>query len=55
MNYKLPFIVVSGSKVPLSSVSSIIHESFRLFQKPVNYDEIVEAIHDAVMINSNSE
>ncbi len=55
INYKLPFIVVSGRKVPLSSVSSIIHESFRLFQKPVDYDEIVEAIREAVMINANSK
>jgi DNA-binding NtrC family response regulator len=54
MNYKLPFIVVSGREVPLSSVSFIIRDSFRLFQKPVDCDEIVEAIHDAVMINANS-
>ncbi len=53
INYKLPFIVVSGSKVPLSSVTSIIHESFRLFQKPVDCNEIVEAISEAVMINAN--
>ncbi len=53
MNYKLPFIVISGSKVTLSSVSPIIHESFRLFQKPVDCNEIVEAIGEAVMINAN--
>ncbi len=49
-DYKLPIIAVSGSNMPLSSVSSIAHESFRLFQKPVDFDEIVEAIREAIMI-----
>ncbi|MHC4268393.1 MAG: response regulator [Planctomycetota bacterium] len=53
IDYKLPFIVVIGSNVPLSSVSSIIHESFRLFQKPVDCNEIEEAIREAIMINAN--
>jgi hypothetical protein len=37
----------------LSSVSSVIYESFRLIQKPVDYNEIVEAIRDAVQVKAN--
>ena len=46
---KLPVIIVTGSNVSLSSVSSIIHEFFSLFQKPVDCNEIEEAIREAVM------
>jgi DNA-binding NtrC family response regulator len=49
-DYKLPVIVVTGSNVPLSSVSSIIHESFRLFQKPIDCNEIEEAVREAIII-----
>ncbi len=55
INYKLPVIVVTDSGVTLSSVSSIIHESFRLFQKPVGYNEIVETVCDAVHVKANSK
>jgi DNA-binding NtrC family response regulator len=44
----LPIIIITDGDVTLSSVSSIIHKSFKLFQKPVVYNEIVEAVCDAV-------
>ncbi len=43
-------VIITGSNVSLSSVSSIIHESFRLFQKPVDCNEIEEAIREAVSL-----
>jgi two-component system NtrC family response regulator/two-component system nitrogen regulation response regulator GlnG len=53
IDYKLPVIIVTDSDVTLSSVSSIIHESFKLFQKPVGYNELVEAVCDAVQVKAN--
>ena len=53
IDYKLPVIIVTDHDVTLSSVSSIIHESFRLFQKPVGHKEIVEAVQDAVLVKAN--
>ncbi len=50
IDYKLPVITVTDGDVTLSSVSSIIHESFQLFQKPVDCNVIVEAVCDAVQI-----
>ncbi len=50
---KLPIIIVTDGDVALSSVSSIIHESFKLFQKPVDYYEIVMAVRDAVLVTVN--
>ena len=47
---KLPIIIVTDGDVTLSSVSSIIHESFKLFQKPVGYNEIEEAVREAVLV-----
>jgi len=44
---KLPVIIVTDGDVTLSSVSSIIHESFKLFQKPVSYVDIVAAVREA--------
>ena len=55
IDYKLPIIIVIDGDVTLSSVSSIIHESFRLFQKPVGYNEIVETVCDAVHVKANSK
>jgi DNA-binding NtrC family response regulator len=55
IDYKLPVIVVTDSNEPLSSVSSIIHESFRLFQKPVDYNEIEEAIREAVNVKVDNK
>ncbi len=55
INYKLPVIVVTYSNDPLSSVSSIIHESFRLFQKPVDCNEIEEAIREAVNVKAGNK
>ena len=55
IDYKLPVIVVTDSDVTLSSVSSIIHESFKLFQKPVDCDEIAEAVCEAVQVKVNSK
>jgi two-component system C4-dicarboxylate transport response regulator DctD len=55
IDYKLPVIVVTDSDVTLSSVSSIIHESFKLFQKPVDCNEIVEAVCEAVQVKVNSK
>jgi len=52
---KLPVIIVTDSDVTLSSVSSIIHESFKLFQKPVGYIEIVEAVREATHMKVNSK
>ena len=52
---KLPVIIVTDSDVTLSSVSSIIHESFKLFQKPVGYIEIVEAVREATNMKVNSK
>ena len=52
---KLPVIVVTDGDVTLSSVSSIIHESFKLFQKPVGYIEIVEAVREATHMKVNSK
>jgi DNA-binding NtrC family response regulator len=49
IDYKLPVIIVTDSDVTLSSVSSIIHE----FQKPVGYNELVEAVCDAVQVKAN--
>ncbi len=53
INNNLPIIVVTDGDVTLSSVSSIIHESFKLFQKPLAYNEIVEAVRDAVQVKTN--
>jgi DNA-binding NtrC family response regulator len=53
IDYKLPVIIVTDSDVALSSVSSIIHESFKLFQKPVGYNDIVETVRDAVQVKAN--
>lgn len=55
IDYKLPVIVVTDSNVTLSSVSSIIHESFRLFQKPVDCNEIEEAVREAAQVKANSK
>jgi len=55
IDYKLPVIVVTDNNEPLSSVSSIIHESFRLFQKPVDRNEIEEAILEAVRVKANDK
>ncbi len=52
---KLPVIIVTDSDVTLSSVSSIIHESFKLFQKPVGYIDIVAVVHEATQIKVNSK
>lgn len=52
---KLPVIIVTDGDVTLSSVSSIIHESFKLFQKPVGYIEIVEAVREATNMKVNSK
>ena len=55
IDYKLPVIVVTDSDVTMSSVSSIIHESFQLFQKPVDCNEIEEAVREAVQVKANSK
>jgi DNA-binding NtrC family response regulator len=55
IDYKLPVIVVTDSDVTLSSVSSIVHESFKLFQKPVGCNEIEEAALEAVQVKANSK
>lgn len=55
IDYKLPVIIVTDGDVTLSSVASIIHESFKLFQKPVGYNEIVEAVSDAIQVKANSK
>jgi len=55
IDYKLPVIVVTDSNQPLSSVSSIIHESFRLFQKPVDCNEIEDAIREAVDVKADNK
>lgn len=55
IDYKLPVIVVTDSNEPLSSVSSIIHESFRLFQKPVDCNEIEESIREALNVKANNK
>ena len=52
---KLPVIIVTDSDATLSSVSSIIHESFKLFQKPVGDIEIVEAVREATHMKVNSK
>ncbi len=55
IDYKLPVIVITDINEPLSSVSSIIHESFRLFQKPVDCNEIEEAIREAVKVKADNK
>ena len=55
IDYKLPVIVVTDSDVTLSSFSSIIHESFKLFQKPVDCKEIAEAVCEAIQVKVNSK
>ena len=55
IDYKLPVIIVTNGDVALTSVSSIIHESFRLFQKPIGFNEIVEAVREAVQVKVNSK
>lgn len=55
VDYKLPVIVITDSNGSLSSVSSIIHESFRLFQKPVDCNEIEEAVREAVRVKANDK
>ncbi len=55
IDYKLPVIIVIDGDVSLSSVSSIIHESFRLFQKPVGYNEIEEAVREAIQAKVDSK
>ena len=52
IDYKLPVIVVTDSNEP---VSSIIHETFRLFQKPVDCNEIEEAIREAVNVKADNK
>ncbi len=52
---KLPVIIVTDGDVTLSSVSSRIHESFTLFQKPVGYIEIVEAVSEAIQVKVHSK
>ncbi len=52
---KLPIIIVTDGDVTLSSVSSIIHKSFRFFQKPVGYNEIEEAVCEATQMEVNSK
>ncbi len=52
---ELPVITVTDGDVTLSSVSSIIHKSFRLFQKPVGYNEIEEAVREAVLVEVDSK
>ncbi len=51
---KLPIIIVTDGDVTLASVSSIIHKSFRLFQKPVGYNEIEEAVREATQMKVDS-
>ena len=46
---ELPVIVTTDSEESLSSVSSIIHETFRYFRKPVGYKEIKEAINETII------
>ncbi len=55
IDYNLPVIIVTDSGVTLSSVSSIIHESFKLFQKPADCNEIAEAVCEAVQVKANSK
>ena len=55
IDYKLPVIVVTDNNVALSSVSSIIYESFKLFQKPVDCKEIEEAVREAVQVKADSK
>lgn len=55
IDYKLPVIVVIDSNEPLSSVSSIIHESFKLFHKPVDCNEIEEAIREAINVKADNK
>ncbi|MBO1223165.1 MAG: response regulator [Candidatus Scalindua sediminis] len=52
---ELPVIVITDSDESLSSVSSIIHETFRYFRKPVGYREIKEAINETIILKLNSE
>ena len=53
IDYKLPVIIVTDRDVTLSSVSYIILESFKLFQKPSGYNDIVETVRDAVQVKAN--
>lgn len=55
IDYKLPVIVITDDNMTLSSVASIIHDSFKLFQKPINYYEIEEAVREAVQVKENSK
>lgn len=55
IDYTLPVIVVTDCNEPLSSLSSIIHESFRLFQKPVDCNEMEEAIREAVKVKADDK
>lgn len=48
INNKIPVIVIADNNEPLSSASSIIHEAFRYFSKPVSVEEIKEAINEAI-------
>ncbi len=50
----LPVISVTDGNVTLSIVSSIIHESFKLFQRLVGYNEIVAAVREATQMKVNS-
>ena len=52
---ELPVIVITDSEESLPSVSSIIHETFRLFQKPVDSKEIEEAIREAVKVKADNK
>lgn len=52
---KLQIIIVADNEEPLSSVSSIIYEAFRYFRKPVDYKEIKDTIHKAVLIKSKNK
>ena len=52
---ELPVIVITDSDESLSSVSSIIHETFRYFRKPIGYKEIKAAINETIILKLNNE
>ncbi len=54
IDYDLPVIIVADNNEPLSSMSSIIHESFRLFRKPVDCREIEKAVCEAVQVKKDN-
>lgn len=55
IDYNLPVIIVTDSGVTLSSVSSLIHESFKFFQKPVDCYEMAEIVREAIQLKANSK